>query len=140
MWCFGTPARYQFLGKPVFCAVALDPEFSVADINMNETTVHSFAVDSPDVHKHVSIAHAIENGFRLDVAAGIMINTFSGVHEEVAPVTIEQLRQFSKPLRLSPSRSTSRMDATSKCGIASLSLNLPAGAQSSSTTTTMNSD
>lgn len=61
----------EFFGNPVFCAIALDPQLSIDNINMDQSPVYTLPFIPPDIHEKVAIVHPIKHDFGLNIAVGI---------------------------------------------------------------------
>jgi hypothetical protein len=70
---------YKLLGHWARCAVVLDPNLAVVDIDVNDGTVYPADAVPADVHDFVVVTVAVHDGLRLDLAmrrlvTGLLLN------------------------------------------------------------------
>jgi hypothetical protein len=65
-------ARFdQFIGYTVLCAVSLNPDFILDDVDMNEYAVNSSGILPSDGHDQITIILTIEDRLVLNISVGI---------------------------------------------------------------------
>ena len=70
----------QVTRNPLLCAIALNPQFAIDDVNMDEAAVDPFVVFPPYCHEHVTIRLAVKDCLRLQASVGIWDLRVFGQH------------------------------------------------------------
>jgi hypothetical protein len=61
----------QLRNDPMLQSIALNPQLSVDDVDVDQAAVDSLLIVPPDVHQDIPIAGPIEDGLGLDVTVGV---------------------------------------------------------------------
>ncbi len=70
---FGYTKLNQLVCDATFCAVMLNPNLVVLDINMNQLAMNSALIVPTDRHQLIMVTLQIENKLHLDIAIGGLI-------------------------------------------------------------------
>ena len=68
---FGDAGAEQLQSDSRFRVVALDPHFSVDQINVNEAAVNPFVSDPSNGHHQIAITNSVEDRFLVDVVVDV---------------------------------------------------------------------
>jgi hypothetical protein len=61
----------QLFGNPVFRAIALNPEFVVENVNVDQTAVHALPVIPSHIHQQVTVMGPVKDRLRLNLPVRI---------------------------------------------------------------------
>ena len=68
---FCNACLHEVIGNPLLCAIALNPQFAINNVNMEKATVDPFVVFPTKRHQRITVRRAIKYRFKLNMPVGI---------------------------------------------------------------------